>query len=84
LARHEEKTVWKLASLFVEGQQNGLRLGDNNLPSAAASLAADTFFTESRATARRTLLGLGNWQVNFWNQGEEYTSENPQCKQNLK
>jgi hypothetical protein len=50
--------------LFSGRQQNGLRLGDNDLPRTAAPLAADAFFTKSGATARRTLLGLGNWQVN--------------------
>ena len=49
---------------FAGGQQNRPRLGDNNLPGTAASLAADTLFTKSGAAARRTLLGLGNWQVN--------------------
>jgi len=69
---------------IADDQQHGFRLGDNNLPRTATSLAADAFFTKSGATARRTLLGLGNWQVSFWNQGVEYTSETPQSKQKLK
>jgi hypothetical protein len=50
-------------------QQEGLGLGNNDLPRTAAPLAADAFFSKSGATARRTLLGLGNWQVNILESG---------------
>src|SRR5438128_1297691 len=52
--------------LFACRQQHGLRLGNNNLARAAALLAADASFTKSGATARRTLLGLGNWQSEYF------------------